>query len=165
MMRSCSLAALFAALAQPGHSKLTRPRTSKRLEAAGGESALALVEQRTDSFFLQSRRGCRGQLATLSTTLAITLPRLGRVCAPGPALDLCSYINRAAVRIEQPQPVSVNLTETSKLVTSEPSFCNRDCLTSVMVSICYAKHLCCQQRERSDRSSAAALVRQNHLTH
>jgi len=84
MMRSCSLAALFAALAQPSHSKLTRPKTSKRLEAAGGEPALALVEQRTDSFFLQSWRGCRGQLVTFSTTLAITLPRLGRVCAPGP---------------------------------------------------------------------------------
>ena len=164
-MRSCSLAALFAALAQPGHSKLTRPRTSKRLEAAGGEPALALVEQRTDSFFLQSRRGRRGQLATLSTTLAITLPRLGRVCAPGPGSGFVFAHQQSGSAHRATQPVSVNLTETSKLVTSEPSLCNRDCLTSVMVSICYAKHLCCQQRERSDRSSAAALVRQNHLTH
>jgi len=85
-MRSCSLPALFAAMAQSGHSKLTRPRTSKWLEAPGGEPALALVEQRTDSFFLQSRRGCRGQLVTLSTTPAITVPRLGRVCALGPGL-------------------------------------------------------------------------------
>src|ERR1700741_5423113 len=84
MMRSCSLAALFAALAQAGHSKLTWPRTSKRLEAPGGETALALVKQRTDSFFLQSRRGCRGQLVPLSTTVAITVPRLGRACALGP---------------------------------------------------------------------------------
>src|ERR1700722_15370214 len=116
MMRSCSLAALFAALAQPGHSKSTPARTTKRREASGGEPALALVGRRTDSFFLQSRRGCRGQLVTLSTTLAITVPRLGRVCALGPGIGfLFAHQQSDSGAYEQSQPVSLKLTETSSL--------------------------------------------------
>src|SRR6266853_51983 len=52
MVCPCPLDELFSALAHPGYSKSTRPRASKRREAPGGEPVLALVEQRTDSFFL-----------------------------------------------------------------------------------------------------------------
>jgi hypothetical protein len=108
--------------------------------AAINATDVPLISWNNRPIHFSSNRGVavEGSSQPLPISLAITVPRLGRVCALGPgsgfvfAHHLCSHINGVTQyvasrsdlassldqwRLEHPQLVSLDLTETSWLVT------------------------------------------------
>jgi hypothetical protein len=88
MVRWCLLAALFAALVQPGYSKSTESRATKHGVGLAGKPRCDCVKQQNDPFVLRFQPCRRGKAALFLRFLKQFHCRDRIVCA----LKLCSVL-------------------------------------------------------------------------
>jgi hypothetical protein len=133
MERSCPLAALFAALAQSGHSKATSSKATKRGVGLGGKPGCDCVTQQNDPFVLRSQPCRRGNAAYSWIPQAIPLPR-SRLPALrcGAVHSRCSEHQMWLVKSHSGCG-SVTVTDTPWLVTPRPR--SSDTMTRRLVRV------------------------------